>query len=145
MDKRSTEKKSFAPIPFLSQIVKFGLVGVLNNVICLLVYYLVVAINAKFYLMGNALGFIVSTLNAYFLNSRFVFRTATQKEIPKGSLAKTYLTYMLSLCISTCLLFLLVDIMGIHEKIAPIISLMITVPLNFVLNKLWIYRKHDPK
>ena len=143
MDKRSNEKESFAPVPFVSQIVKCGLVGLLNNIICLLVYYLVVAIDAKFYLMGNALGFIVSTLNAYFLNSRFVFRTATQKEIPKGSLVKTYLTYMLSLGISTCLLFLLVDIMGIHEKIAPIISLMITVPLNFVLNKLWIYKRHD--
>ncbi|MGO5029157.1 GtrA family protein [Candidatus Agathobaculum pullicola] len=145
MDKRSTEKKFCAPVPFVSQIVKFGLVGILNNIICLLVYYLVIAIDAKLYLLGNALGFIVSTLNAYFLNSRFVFCPATKKEIPKGSLVKTYLTYMLSLCISTCLLFLLVDIMGIYEKVAPIISLMITVPLNFVLNKLWIYRRHDAK
>lgn len=143
MDKRSTEKESFSFVLFVSQIVKFGLVGVLNNIICLLVYYIVVAINAKLYLLGNALGFIISTLNAYFLNSRFVFRTATQKEIPKGSLVKTYLTYMLSLCISTSLLFLLVDIIGIHENIAPIISLIVTVPLNFVLNKLWIYKKNN--
>ena len=129
MDKRSTEKESFSFVPFVSQIVKFGLAGILNNIICLLVYYIVVAINAKLYLLGNALGFIVSTFNAYFLNSRFVFRTATHKEIPKGSLIKTYLTYMLSLCISTGLLFLLVDIIGIHEKIAPIISLIIVIAL----------------
>lgn len=143
MNKYSAKRAldSFAPLAL--QIVKFGVVGVSNNIICLLIYYLVVAINIKLYLLGNALGFIVSALNAYFLNSRFVFRKTTQEETPKGSLLKTYLIYMLSLCISTCMLFLLVDIIGIQEKIAPIISLMITVPLNFVLNKLWIYKKHD--
>lgn len=126
-------------MPFLSQVIKFGMVGVLNNIICLAVYYVVVAFNAQLYLLGNVLGFLVSTMNAYLLNSRFVFRTGEQKQGGKGSLFKTYLTYTLSLCISTGLLFLLVDILGISEKIAPIISLIVTVPLNFVLNKLWVY------
>ena len=128
----------------LTQIVKFGFVGVLNNIICLAVYYVVVAISPKLYLIGNVIGFLVSTMNAYVLNSRFVFKIKEQNKSPKESLIKTYATYTLSLCISTGLLYLLVDIMEISEKIAPIISLMVTVPLNFVINKFWVYKtKND--
>lgn len=125
----------------LSQVIKFGIVGVLNNVICLAVYYLVVLVNEELYLLGNVLGFLVSTLNAYLLNSRFVFREKDQTKAPKGSLYKTYATYMLSLGVSTGLLYMLVDVMQMSEKIAPLISLMITVPMNFILNKLWVYKK----
>lgn len=133
-------KKNTANLPSLvMQFVKFGLVGVANNLIFLAVYYLVVMVNSELYLLANVLGFLVSTMNAYLLNSRFVFRQTDGKGSSKQALLKTYLTYTLSLCISTGLLFLLVDIWGLSEKIAPLISLMITVPLNFVLNKLWVY------
>ena len=63
----------------LPQFIKFGVVGILNNAISLAVYYLVVFLNPGFYLVGNALGFLVSTLNAYLLNSRFVFKGENKK------------------------------------------------------------------
>lgn len=127
--------------PLFFQIIKFGIVGVLNNIICLAVYYLVVLANAELYLLGNVLGFLVSTLNAYLLNSRFVFGEKEHARAQKGALYKTYAAYMLSLCVSTGLLYVLVNIMHISEGIAPLISLMITVPMNFILNKLWVYKK----
>lgn len=123
------------------QIIRFGIVGVFNNLIFLVVYYIVVSINEKLYLFGNVLGFLVSTLNAYLLNSRFVFNEKKKNKTQRGSFYKTYAIYTLSLGISTGLLYLFVDIISISEKIAPIISLMVTVPLNFVLNKFWVYRK----
>lgn len=129
----------------VTQFIKFGMVGVANNVIFLAVYYLVIMWDDNLYLLGNVAGFLVSTLNAYLLNSRFVFGKDSGSGKSKQALVKTYLTYTLSLGISTGLLFLLVDVWGISEKIAPLISLMITVPLNFVLNKLWVYRVHSSR
>lgn len=134
-------KKKGTPLSILvTQFIKFGMVGVANNVIFLAVYYLIVLWQSDLYLLGNVVGFLVSTLNAYLLNSRFVFGQERGNGKPKQALVKTYVTYTISLGISTGLLYLLVDLWGLSEKIAPLISLMVTVPLNFVLNKLWVYR-----
>lgn len=134
-------KKKGTPLSILvTQFIKFGMVGVANNVIFLAVYYLIVLWQSDLYLLGNVVGFLVSTLNAYLLNSRFVFGQERGNGKSKQALVKTYVTYTISLGISTGLLYLLVDLWGLSEKIAPLISLMVTVPLNFVLNKLWVYR-----
>lgn len=125
------------------QFIKFGMVGVLNNIISLAVYYAVVFFQPELYLIGNAFGFLVSTLNAYVLNSRFVFRTAEGGTGGKKTLAKTYVMYTIALAMSTGILYLLVDVLAVHEKIAPIISLMITVPFNFILSKVWVYKRKE--
>ena len=121
---------------------KFGIVGVVNNIVSLAIYYLVVSFNEKLYLLGNAMGFIVSTFCAYMLNSRFVFGSS-EKKTGKTALVKTYATYMTSLCMSTLILYVLVQRLGISERIAPIFSLMITIPFNFLMNKLWVYKARD--
>jgi len=124
----------------IKQLFKFGIVGIFNNIIALSVYYIVVFINAKWYLWGNILGFLISVLNAYFMNSKYVFKNKETSD-SKKQIVKTYIAYGVSLGLSTLILFVSVEILGISEKIAPFISLMITVPLNFVANKLWIYKE----
>ena len=77
------------------------------------------------------------------MNSRYVFRSDDQnKKSPKETLIRTYITYVISLGISTALLYLFVDKLKINEKLAPIGCLMITVAFNFFMNKFWIYRTH---
>lgn len=127
---------------FVFQIIKFGCVGVLNNIIYLIVYYIVIYIQSELYLLGNVLGFLISTMNAYIFNSKYVFRLSEcGKYRYKKTLFKTYVVYAIALCISTLLLYILIDMFTINKSIAPIICLGITVPLNFLLNKLWVYKK----
>jgi len=47
--------------------------------------------------------------------------------------------------LSSALLFLLVQVIGISQMIAPIINLAITTPLNFVINKFWTFTKGKEK
>jgi putative flippase GtrA len=55
---------------------------------------------------------------------------------------KTYLSYAATgLVLANILLYVFVDVLGIHKSVAPFISLLITVPLNFILNKYWAFRK----
>ena len=122
----------------VKQFFGFGIVGVCNNLICLMVYYPIVFINADLYLLANILGFLISTLNAYVMNSHFVFKA---KKFDKKSLVKTYCTYIISLGISTLLLYILVNRLGVDARLAPIFCLMITVPFNFLLNRIWVYRR----
>ncbi len=123
----------------IKQFFKFGITGVINNIIALTVYYIVVFINAKWYLFGNILGFIVSVFNAYIMNSRFVFKEK-KEDNSKKQIIKTYTLYTVNLLLSLWILYISVEYFHISEKIAPFISLSITVPINFLANKIWVYK-----
>ncbi len=119
------------------QFVKFCLVGVSNTAISLVVYYIFVLISKDMYIVGNAVGFVVSVLNSYFWNSRFVFK---KKDEQAKTILKTFLAYGTNLIIGTLLLYLFVDVWGISEFVAPLLNLIITIPLNFLLNKFWVMK-----
>ena len=120
------------------QFLKFGIVGLTNTAISLGIYYLFIYFNKDLYIVGNTVGFIVSVLNAYYWNNKYVFE---KKE--KGHLKpiiKTFLSYGTTFLLSTALLFIMVNYLSVSEYIAPIINLIITIPLNFLLNKFWSFK-----
>ena len=121
------------------QFVKFCLVGVLNTAISLGIYYIFVVANNKLYMLGNAFGFMISVLNSYFWNSRFVFKKQDEK---CKTIIKTFIAYGTNLIISSLILYLLINKLDFSEFIAPIVNLFITVPLNYILNKKWVMRKN---
>lgn len=127
------------------QFVKFGLVGASNTVISLITYYIFVFLGLN-YLVANFLGFVTGTLNAYYWNSRFVFKSE-DNESTRGikTIFKTFVAYGATFVLSSALLFLLVQVVGISQMIAPIINLAITTPLNFVINKFWTFTKGKEK
>lgn len=127
---------------WLTQFVKFGLVGAVNTLLSLGINYLFIWIDPSLYLWGNFAGWAVSVLNAFYWNNRFVFqkKAATQKELWLR-LGKSYVSYGVSFLLSTLLMWLEVDVLGLSEWLSPILTLVITIPLNFVVNKLWTFRK----
>ncbi|MBR1942926.1 GtrA family protein [bacterium] len=124
----------------IKQLFKFGITGLINNGISLGVYYIVIFINAKWYLFGSVLGFLVSVLNAYFMNSKFVFKEK-KEDNSKKQIVKTYILYTLNLVLGLAILYISVEKLHISEKIAPFVSLTITVPINFLANKIWVYKE----
>lgn len=134
-------KKEFFAL--VCQFIKFGIVGFSNTLISLAVYYILVFFGWN-YLLANTMGFLISVCNAFFWNYRYVFKDKTETSIPK-SFSKVFITYGISYLVSTFLIWLMVDIMHISEWLAPLIRLVVTVPLNFVLNKLWAFRKREKK
>lgn len=123
------------------QFIKFGLVGVSNTAISLLVYYIVLWVNPAWYLAGNVAGWIISVANAYFWNNKYVFtggKTGWRTTLRK--LGRTYLSYGATFLLSTALLYLEVDVLHWSAVVSPIINLLVTIPLNFLLNKFWAFR-----
>ncbi len=127
---------------FVLQFIKFGIVGISNTLISLLVYYIFVWIDPGLYLWGNIVGWIAGTANAFFWSNRYVFQNEdnSSRAVVKRIL-KTYLTYGSTFLLSTLMLYLEVQVWGVSEWIAPLINLLITIPLNFLLNKLWAFKK----
>ncbi len=127
---------------WIRQFIKFGAVGISNTLISLAVYYLFIWISPKLYLPGQIAGFLVSVLNAYYWNNRYVFRTG--KKWSWRDLFRSYVAYGGTALLSAALSVLEVEILHWSEWIVPIINLCITVPANFLTHKLWVYRKKNP-
>ena len=144
-------KLSDAKIKWLTQFVKFGLIGVTNTLLSYGIYMLVIWLLAPYniafdYIIGSVLGFIISVLWSFYWNNKLVFNEGSEKRSILKSLLKTYLSYAATgIVLSNILLYIFVDIMGISKTIAPFVGLLITVPLNFVLNKYWAFRKEKKK
>ena len=126
----------------LWQFIKFGIVGVSNTLISLAIYYIFVFISKDLYLWGQVVGWVVSVFNAFFWNNKYVFRSEkTGFRAVLKRLLKTYLTYGATFLLTTVLLYLEVDVWHMSELIAPLINLLISIPLNFLLNKFWAFKK----
>ena len=122
----------------LLQFVKFGLVGVSSAFVLLVVYYTLIFLHVN-YIVAYSVGFIVSVLNAYFWNNKYVFTQSSSSFLQK--LYKCYVSYITTFIISTALLYLWVDIVRISDIIAPIINIILTTPLNYYMNKKWAFKR----
>ena len=129
----------------IAQFVKFGIVGVSNTLISLGVYQLCLHGFQLHYQLANVISFVVSVTNAYYWNSRYVFGNGAPHTLRQHARAygKAFLSYGGTFLLGTALLTLWVEACGISKSIAPVINLLITIPLNFVLNKFWAFRKKN--
>lgn len=128
------------------QFFQFATVGVLNNIVYYIIYIFLVLLNAN-YILANVVAFIVSVINSFYWNNKYVF--ASEDNTMKGlicSFMKTFLCYSLTgIVLSNLLLVFWVEKIHIHKMIAPIINLVITVPLNYLLNKYWAFANQNRK
>ena len=132
----------------LLQFVKFGLVGVSNTLISyvveMLCYYVLftgMENEQVKIVLTTLLAFVISVTNSFILNNRFVFR-AEEKQTP-GQIAKAYgktvLCYALTGIVLAPILRLWLVGMSIPYWAASLMSLIVTIPLNFVMNKFWAF------
>lgn len=154
----------------LWQFVKFGMVGAFNTVLNYIIYnfcYYVFHSGAQ---VANLVGFVISVLSAFLLQSKFVFRQDenAEKRVWWKVLIKTYISYSITgLFLTALLLWLWLDVINLGSHIgglcdwlagiglkfqpedlaaslAPLLNMFITIPLNFVINKFWAYRQKKP-
>ena len=130
----------------LWQFVKFGLVGVSNTLVSWAVYYLFLWLNEDLYMAGTVAGTVVSIYNAFFWNDRFVFKGGDRDRKSRlKRLGKTYVSYGFTSLLGIALVWIEVNLLGISKALAPIVTLVVTIPLNFLINKFWTFRRTEDK
>ena len=129
------------------QFVKFGIIGLSNTVISYILNVAVLLILSPFsvswdFFAGNMVGFLLSVLWSFYWNNRFVFTMQEgQRRSVWKALLKTYLAYgFTGIILNNILSWLWITKFGISKFIAPVINLIVSVPLNFIINKLWAFR-----
>lgn len=120
----------------LIQFIKFGLVGVSNTIVGFGVYYLLYYCGV-YYLIANIASWLISVFNAFYWNNKYVFQAGSSWW---KTLVRTYISYGASLIISTMMMYVLVALIHISPVIAPVICLVVTIPMNFILNKFWAFK-----
>lgn len=136
----------------LIQFVKFGIVGVTNTFIGYLIYAITLKVLRRANLwsgldiyVAQLVMFLLSVGWSFYWNNKIVFKKKEEENRNLFSvLMKTYVSYAFtSLFLSEVLLHLWVSLLGMNEYVAPIINLLITVPLNFFIQKFWAFRKRE--
>lgn len=127
------------------QFAKFSIVGVINTFIDLAVYYFCLYVLSLHYQVSTLFGFLVSVTNAYLLNGLFVFSNGQKKSLSEKlkTYLKTVLGYASTYLLSVFLMWLWVDVLYIPAGIAPLLRLIITVPLNYIINKFWTFKRKE--
>ena len=137
----STKLSDFKGKKSLIQFIKFGIVGISNTILGLSIYYLFIWINKDLYQVGNVVGWLISVAWSCYWNNKFVF---TQEKngwkLLLKRLGKSYISYGVSLLLSIILLYIQIETLKWSERIAPLVNLLITIPLNFIMNKFWTFR-----
>ena len=142
MEKASNTRKNFKKI--FIQFIKFGIVGAVNT---FLSYGIT---NLGYYAFHfheqicNLIAFIITVFISYILNSKFVFNENNQYRNFIKSLLKVYVAYSITgLFLTGILLYIEESIFEIPHYIASLVNLLITIPVNFVLNKFWAYKNSN--
>lgn len=111
----------------MARVIRFGLVGVVNTAVYYGLYLLFKL--AVPYLAAHVLAFCLSMVGSYFMSCYFTFRT-------KPTWRK-FLLFPLSnatnFVITTVGLYVLVSLLHLDQRIAPLIAAAAAIPFTFVV------------
>lgn len=131
-------------INLIKQFIKFGIVGAINTILSYLITninYYIFDLHAQ---LSNIIAFIITVFISFMLNSKYVFKTENQNFWK--SLIKVYTSYSITgLFLTSILIYIEEELFGIPHYIATFMNLIITIPLNFILNKFWAYKDNKTK
>lgn len=132
-------KKIFDKLPWIRQFINFSMVGVINLVLSYAIY--AILIYASFhYQIANQASYWLSVFNGYLLNKYWVFNKQSVKKSPAQTV-RYFIVYIFNFCLGILLMYLYVDVLKINKYIIPFISMPITIPLNYCLNRFWVFKK----
>lgn len=134
----------------IEQFIKFCIVGVSNTLLSYLLYsgtllllrFTEIPVKYGIYI-AHTVQFVISVAWSFYWNNRYVFALDEgQHRVWWRTLLKTYASYAFTgLFLNALLLGLWVNLLGISEYIAPFLNLLINVPVNFLINKYWAFRR----
>lgn len=124
------------------QFMKFGTIGAINTVLSYAIT------NGSYYLLhlheqiSNIIAFVITVFISFMLNGKFVFTENKEERKFWKSLLRVYASYSVTgVFLTAILLYIEEEIIGIPHYIATLMNLIVTVPINFILNKFWAYKE----
>jgi putative flippase GtrA len=124
-------------LPVIVQFAKFGLVGVSNTLITLLVYTLLVKAFGVWYVAASALGFAVGAVNGFLWNRAWTFRGHVGDALTP---VRWFVVQGCGLLVNSGLVFAFVDGAGLGKLAGQALTIAIVTVLTFAANRSWTFR-----
>jgi len=128
-------------LSWFRQLVKFALVGVSSFMIDLSLYLFLTRFIFWFsqhYIIANTISFLLTVLWSFTLNRLWTFRVSS------GFSGKQYSKFLIvssiGLSLSSGLLYLAVDRLGLYDVVAKFMVAVVVMTWNFSANKFWTFR-----
>lgn len=147
MEEQAKKTTKSAGLRLLCQLIKYCLVGASNTVVYYVLYAAIVFLLRDFsweqdYILANVVSFTISILWAFYWNNRYVFKEEdTGKRNKWKALGKCFLSYgFTGYILDNILSYIWIQRLGLTRYLAPLFNLPFTVPVNYLLNKLWAFK-----
>jgi putative flippase GtrA len=127
--------------PMLVQFVKFGIVGVSNTLLTLVVYTVLLKVFGVWYLAASGIGFVVGAINGFLLNRRWTFRDHVGDALTP---VRWGVVQTCGLGVDEGLLFLFVHDAHLDKLIAQVCATAVVTVTTFFVNRAWTFRVHAP-
>ena len=130
------------------EIINYLIVGVLTTVVSIVTYFLFSLIldieNNILFILANVLSWICAVIFAYITNKKFVFNTTTSNKKEEIKVFSMFVSSRITtLLIELAFMFVTVKIILINDKIAKVIAQFIVIVLNYILSKLFVFKKKN--
>jgi len=127
----------------IMQLCKFAAVGCLNTLIDWIVYFTIITIfpieSIFFYAVAKGFSYFCGIINSFFLNRCWTFK-ATPDKNEKNRFLKFTVVNALGLGINSTSLYILLNYYN-SQVITLFLATSIAFGFNFILSKLWVFRK----
>ena len=84
--------------------------------------------------MAYSLAYVCGIVISYYLNSRLVFR----QPVSLAKFLKYPVVYLVQYLLGIFILYICIDLLGISKWLAPLVVIVISLPVTFVMSKLII-------
>lgn len=123
------------------EVISYGICGVLTTILHIGLFWVLIHIGIKYYI-ANIITLISIKAIAYYLNKVFVFKSKckNKKELVL-EIIKYIISRLFTMIIDYIGLIILVEVIKMDEMIGKIIVLVIVVIINYILSKLFVYKK----
>lgn len=118
-----------------NQFVRFFVIGVINTLGTYIIYLLMLLLfnhNTAY-----TIAYVLGILMAYVLNSKFTFKV----EFSLKRMLQYPMVYLVQYLINIVMLNIFVLKYGVNDRIAPIIVIVISIPITFLLSKFILIRR----
>jgi len=127
-----------------SEVIRYLVVGVLTTIVSLVTYYICVftVLDPKIALelqIANIISWICSVAFAYITNRIFVFKSKSKRLFKE--ITSFVSSRVVTLLLDMGIMFLMVTLLNINDKISKIIVQVIVIILNYLLSKMFVFKK----
>ncbi len=125
-------------IDIIHQIIKYGVVGILNTLVTLIIIFILTKVFHVYYIWANIAGYATGVIHSFIWNKIWVFKSNAYFW---GELGSFWVTIGVCYLLQLALVILLKEHYGVNPDYVTVVGMIVYSACNFLGNRLFVFRK----